>query len=576
MILQQNNFMTLKLKLKFFLFLMCTVGNSNISFGGGEKATEQEIHQIFSKNEWDDENIGQAINILSNKDLSGVNSLLVIRILNRVKQKALGLDNVGHFFKTFLPKHVVLLFDKHLSEMSEFFQGSAFNSIEYFGNLQNIEKIIKIFLRNAQTNFEPLVKFVDGFKQNQNFSSIIELLVQNLSGFQLKHSDDIYKVASWLEFTKEQDLKFLLARLLWGNDYDHSGWNGIDKIFKFSQINETTQKKICLKTQQLTDSDFCDIWTQFIQRRNLCLPSALYQLDIKKIERSGLLLTVLTLPNTPSSHHMHKKMQEMRAAIAGKIFPYFKEKKIRKNEEQFIQMLIGTEKFLKSLEKIEVFSNNVLYGLLALAKKAPNLMNTSQFSKYFDEWVNKNLQKEWNECSFFYNSTFFECFDRWIDRNISNEHILFDPKKMPNSFDLKKYENFLLAAQNNQNFKQSVIVNFANAFVSNIEGIYSKTSDDNYCYYYHALLSHLSCVETKNLPIILKGLLSKELEPHFLNLSKENQKYIFSRVNELSDEDFNVISHRIFHIIYHVNEFLSSGLTKRPSVTKETQQIEKI
>ncbi|ETZ07708.1 hypothetical protein P618_200096 [Holospora obtusa F1] len=61
----------------------------------------------------------------------------------------------------------------------------------------------------------------------------------------------------------------------------------------------------------------------------------LYQLNIKKIENSGLLLSALSQKIKKRCPH-YQKRKEMQAAIVGKILPQFIKKQLISDDQKFI------------------------------------------------------------------------------------------------------------------------------------------------------------------------------------------------------------------------------------------------
>ncbi|ETZ07056.1 hypothetical protein P618_200765 [Holospora obtusa F1] len=540
------------MKLNFFLLLIYMAGSSSISLGGNEKFTKTELFQVLIQGTWDRAHVRSIIDILSNENLlskiGGVKNPIVFYTLKKMKRNALDGAEVLDFLKNFLPIHVVDLFEVFPEKMSKFIKKNSLNFIKYFGHLENIKKIMKIFLIKFEGESEQLVEFLDAFKNDSNFSSIIgifakEIQEHNFSEFELSN-EDFPKVASWLSLTEAKDLKAMLECLmlryyLYYADYEHEGHF---EEHAFLQAAANIQKNICLKTQQLSDVDFFQIWNEFIIHGRLCIPQAVYQLDKRKIESSGVLLAVLNLEMEKNAPNYHRK-KGMLAAIVGKILPQYREKQFLKNDQEFVQNMLNTRDFLNYFDKIKNFSADYGDVFLKLVKKIPQLLDRYQCLKYFHEWIDKNPD-----------------YNIILCQNEDGAVLTFDYDALKKMFDYEKEA-----------------ANFSNLLVNFIDIIFQNSIGTRiHKLLYQDLISYLPYVKTEKLSTILECLLSKDSECYFFAHSKNEQKMILSKVNELIGDEFCAMVQKVYNFSSPVCEDVLRVLKEKSLIFSGKQQIDKI
>ncbi|ETZ06912.1 hypothetical protein P618_200914 [Holospora obtusa F1] len=524
------------MKLSFVLLLISIIKNFDTSFAVNEHSTKEEIISHLIQEIEDDERIQSVIDILMNQNLlSKIGGAKTFHVLNALKiiSNAQGSANVTYFFKNFLPLHAVDLFEAFPEQMLQCIKKASLNSLEYFGNLQNFENILKILLiKYEEDGSHKVVEFLEDFKHDQKFSSVIRLFNEEIQESKLEFSldeADFFKVASWLPLIKPNDLRSILECLMLKYKRHFTYIHNSVENHTFLQAGTRVQKKICLKTQELTDSDFSYIWEEFINQGGLCAPQALHLLNKKKFEHSGILLTILSEKMHKNEQNYEKK-REMFSAIAGKFFPQYRVKKFLKNETMFKQKLIESQYFLNSLKNITIFSGNQGYFLLDFLQEYPHMSNFFEFRNYLDKWAP-------------------------MDQNIKQISCACEDESSFNDVYYDEMKANLNCHKEAQNFPEKLL-----QFIGLFSPLHFNSTLQNTLY--HDVILYLPYVKKTDLFVILEWLVSKDSEYQFFNQSQDEQKNIFFKINELTGDEFLEIIQKISNFSKPICQDVLSVLKK--------------
>ncbi|ETZ07330.1 hypothetical protein P618_200473 [Holospora obtusa F1] len=561
------------MKLNFFLFSMFLTGISEISFGANEDFTSKKMIKTLTRGSWDEAHVQNVVEILTNHTLlskiqDDQKNQIILISLEKIKKNSLNLPGIYDFFRDFLPIHAVSLFKNSTKRMVQLVKGLPMSVENYLGgpkNLQEIAYFLATQFVESKNTMRDVFDFFEELKNSDFFSNTVHKFIsQDAINYGNVKLDTVLlsKMVSWLPYIKKSDLQIILEFMILKSQMKTE-----TKKDAFSDASSEVQNKMILKMQDLDDKQFAITWEKLLRHWEcgfrLCSPHVLYQLDKKKLERSGVFIGIFeSIIKINCS-----KVRELCSAMIGRIFSQYKTKKVFNDDHMLVKMIMQTKDFSNSLEKIEVFTQSNRDFISNFLNKYPELKKISSFNNYFFKFAltrmnTKNVKIQIN----------FENLKKNLNSNPKLTNFLeiyeacftnLNEKGVTVKINFKGLKEELDSLKKTQDFSRTLTI-YLNLIRLNPE-LRPEIDEE----FYKGIISYLPYTKEKNLRCVLEFLLLKELEHNFLKQSENEQKEIVLKINELKKEDLSYISEKVHNFTLPVCENLLSLLKQKNLDFKE-------